>query len=80
MKLAVGAVFLLALIGPALANSGIDAKGKLRFADAAADACFANCAGQNASCKRVCPTTFNTPCLSACDSQAETCRQSCQKR
>jgi hypothetical protein len=50
---------------------------KLRVADSS-DACFANCANQNASCKRVCPTTFNTPCLSACDSQLQICRQGCQ--
>jgi len=80
MKLAVGVVFLIGLIGPALADPGMAAKGKLRFADAAADACFSSCANQNESCKRVCPTTFSTPCLSACDSQAQTCRQSCQNR
>ena len=79
MKFAFGAALLLSLIGPARAEPGIVIKSKLRFADAA-DACFANCTNQNASCKRVCPTTFSTPCLSACDSQAQTCRQSCQNR
>jgi hypothetical protein len=80
MKFAFGAALLLSLIGTALAEPGIVIKSKLRFADAAADACFANCANQNASCKRVCPTTFSSPCLSACDSQMQTCRQSCQNR
>jgi hypothetical protein len=81
MKIAYGAAGLvLALIGPALADPGIVFKTKLQFADAAADACFANCANQNTSCKRVCPVTFSTPCLSACDSQMQTCRQGCQSR
>lgn len=53
---------------------------KLRVADAVVDVCFANCANQNASCKRVCPTTLSAPCLSACDSQSQTCRLSCQNR
>jgi hypothetical protein len=81
MKIAFSAAtLLLALIGTALADPGVVTKTKLRFADAAADACFANCANESASCKRVCPTTFSTPCLSACDSQAQTCKQACQNR
>ena len=80
MKLAFSAAFLLALIGPALADPSIALQSRLRFADATTEACFANCANENASCKRVCPITFNTPCLSACDSQMQTCRQSCQNR
>jgi hypothetical protein len=44
------------------------------------DACVASCATQSASCKRVCPATFNTPCLNACDNQEQTCRQGCQRR
>jgi hypothetical protein len=78
MKYALGAAFLVYLAGTAAAGSvGFS---KLRFADAASDACFANCASENASCKRVCPITFSTPCLSACDSRLQTCRQGCQKR
>jgi hypothetical protein len=77
IALAVAFVFLLA------ATSGAEAAtlkiGKYRVADGSV-ACFANCSNQNASCKRVCPTTFNTPCLNACDSQLQTCRQSCQSR
>ncbi len=79
MKPLMCAALLLSLIGTALAGP-INDKGKFRLADAAADACFANCASQSDSCKRVCPTTLSTPCLSACDSQAQTCRQSCQSR
>jgi hypothetical protein len=79
MKPLLSAALLLSLLGPAVAGPVAD-RGKLRLADAATDACFASCASQSDSCKRVCPTTFNTPCISACDSQAQTCRQSCQNR
>lgn len=54
--------------------------GKIRFADAAVDACLSSCSSRAETCKRVCPTTLNTPCLSTCDSQAQTCRESCQRR
>ena len=40
---------------------------------ATSDACLANCATQNASCQRVCPTTLSTPCISSCEAQAQTC-------
>jgi hypothetical protein len=80
MRTMLGAALLMALLGAAVAEPGLGPKSKLRFADAATDACFANCASQNQSCKRVCPTTFSTPCLSTCDTQAQTCRQSCQNR
>jgi hypothetical protein len=80
MKLVLCAAFSLLLIGTAAAGQGNVSIGKLRLADAASDACFANCASQNASCKRACPTTLGAPCQSACDSQAQTCRQSCQNR
>ena len=79
MRLASGATLFFALVGSALAGTSGFADGKLRFAQAA-DACFANCANENASCKRVCPTTLSTPCLSACDSQMQTCKLSCQRR
>ena len=79
MKLAIGAAVIFSIIGTAAAGSSSAGFSKLRFADAAADACFANCASQNTSCKRVCPTTFSIPCLNACDSQAQTCRQGCQR-
>jgi hypothetical protein len=78
MKPLLGAALCFVLIGTATA-SAVSLKDKVRFADAAADACFASCASQADSCKRVCPTTFSPPCMSACDSQAQTCRQSCQK-
>jgi len=80
MKLALCAVLSLLLIGTAAAGQANVSIGKLRLADAASDACVANCASQNDSCKRVCPVTLSTPCLSACDSQADTCRQGCQSR
>ncbi len=53
---------------------------KLRLAGAQTDACVASCATQNASCKRVCPTTLSAPCVNSCDSQMQTCVQSCQNR
>ena len=80
MKLALSAALFLALIGSAVAGQSNVSIGKLRLADAASDACFANCASQNDACKRVCPTTLGAPCQSACDSQAQTCRQSCQSQ
>jgi hypothetical protein len=80
MKLALCAALSLLLIEAAAAGQGNVSIGKWRLADAASDACFANCASQNDACKRVCPTTLGAPCQSACDSQAQTCRQSCQNR
>lgn len=79
MKLALCAVLSLALIGTAAAGQSNVSFGKLRLADATSDACLANCASQNDSCKRVCPTTLGAPCQSACDSQAQTCRQGCRR-
>ena len=80
MKLALALLVFLSMVGTAAAGTNPVSIGKLRLADAASDACFANCANQNASCKRVCPTTFSTPCVNACDSQMQTCTQSCQGR
>jgi len=78
MKFALCAVLSLLLIGTAAAGQGNVSIGKLRLADAASDACNANCASQNDACKRVCPTTYGAPCQSVCDTQAQTCRQSCR--
>lgn len=78
MKPLLSAMLFLMLIGTAMAGPAL-ANGKLRLADAATDACFANCVSQAESCKRICPTTLRTPCVSACDSQAQTCRQSCRR-
>ncbi|MEH2628616.1 hypothetical protein V1292_006671 [Bradyrhizobium sp. AZCC 1719] len=80
MKLALCAALSLLLIGTASAGQNNVSIGKLRLADAATAACLANCASQNDACKRVCPTTLGAPCQSACDSQAQTCRQGCQNR
>jgi hypothetical protein len=78
MKLALHVVALLWIVAtPALAGQ-IKGSG-LRLADATSDACLANCATQNASCQRVCPTTLSTPCISSCEAQAQTCRQSCRR-
>jgi hypothetical protein len=80
MRLVWSAVVLIGLLGSAKAEVGFPSNDKIRLADAAADACYANCASDNASCKRACPTTFNVPCLTACDNQSQSCRQSCQRR
>jgi hypothetical protein len=77
MKLALVASLFFLISGPVLAANA-NYSGKARVADATSDRCVADCASQDASCRRVCPTTFNTPCLSSCDSQAQTCRQSCR--
>ena len=78
MKLALSAALSLLLIGTAAAGQGNVSIGKWRMADATSDACFANCASTNDSCKRVCPTTLGAPCQSVCDSQAKTCREGCR--
>jgi hypothetical protein len=80
LRTTLGVAILMALLGTAAAEPGLPLQRSLRFADATADACFANCANVNASCKRVCPTTLSTPCISTCDSQAQTCRESCKSR
>ena len=79
MKSLLGVALVFSVIGTTMA-APVSTKGKWRLADAATDACFASCASQNESCKRVCPTTFSPPCMNACDSQAQTCRQSCQNK
>jgi hypothetical protein len=77
MKFALTAAAFLTFIVAASADSG---RPKLRFANAATDACVANCSTQAASCRRACPATFSTPCLTACDNQAETCARSCRAK
>lgn len=80
MKLALNAAFLVAIMGTAVAEPAISFHGKFKLADAVIDSCVSKCTSENASCKRTCPVTFSTPCLSACDSQAQFCRQGCQRR
>jgi hypothetical protein len=46
----------------------------------ALNVCLINCASDNVSCKRLCPATYNGPCISACDNQAQFCRQNCQQK
>jgi hypothetical protein len=77
--LAAFAVVLLSTLACQATGTTNMSIGRYRVADNA-DACVANCANQAASCKRVCPTTFNTPCLNACDGQQQTCQQGCQRR
>lgn len=79
MRLAVSvAILLLSVMTSVNAETGTTKMSNMQVADAATDACFANCASQSESCKRACPATFGAPCLSSCDSQAQTCRMSCR--
>ncbi|AUC99075.1 hypothetical protein QU42_25980 [Bradyrhizobium sp. UASWS1016] len=80
MKQTLGIVLLVSMaFAPALASENFS-RARLRVADATSDACLANCATQDASCQRICPTTLRSPCVSACESQAQTCRQACQSQ
>lgn len=72
-------VLLLILASTAVSDAGWGARAAWRVAQSA-NACLTNCASQNDSCKRICPTTYNGPCISACDNQAQVCRQACQGR
>jgi hypothetical protein len=77
MKLAMIAVLVSLLSGRAVADPLVGRKEPLRVAETA-NACLVNCASQNDACKRTCPTTYNGPCVSACDNQVNFCRQTCQ--
>jgi hypothetical protein len=79
MKSALIVVVTFALFAVVSANAGAANKVGLRVANAT-DVCLANCSSEKASCQRVCPTTFNVPCLNACDSQEQFCKQNCQRR
>jgi hypothetical protein len=80
MKLRFAIVASLVLSSGANANAEESKAGNFRSAKASSDSCVSNCLAQNTSCKRTCPATFSTPCLSACDSQAQTCTLSCQTK
>jgi hypothetical protein len=54
-------------------------KARWRVAESA-NVCLVNCASENDSCKRMCPPTYSVPCMSACDNQAQFCRQACQQK
>jgi hypothetical protein len=79
MKPTAVATLILILLGITSANGGGANKFIRRVADAS-EVCLANCQGENQSCKRVCPTTYNVPCINACDNRAEFCRQNCQTK
>jgi hypothetical protein len=76
----VATIGLLALVfGSASGQAGAPSQQRWHMAQSA-EVCLSNCASQNDSCKRVCPTTYAGPCLSACDNQAQFCQQSCQRK
>jgi hypothetical protein len=76
--LAIGALTLL-LIGAPFAHAESLSKARWHVAESA-NTCLVNCASQNDSCKRTCPVTYSGPCVSACDNQAQFCRQACQQK
>ncbi len=79
MKFVVFATLLcVSFMGPS-ASASPSGKVVWRVAQAA-NACLINCASESDSCKRVCPATYSGPCISACDNQAQFCRQNCQRR
>ncbi len=75
---AIGSIVLL-FAGAASAHADSLAKRYWHLADAAS-ACLVNCTSQNDACKRICPATYNVPCMSACENQAQFCRQTCQQK
>jgi hypothetical protein len=79
MRYGVVGMFTLAVIGATTAQAGSANMSAWRLAQSE-NACLINCSAENESCKRTCPTTYAGPCLSACDNQAQFCRQSCQRK
>lgn len=78
-RIALGAGLVIAATAFAAADPMAGAGPVKQLADAATDTCLARCADTSAGCKRVCPSTFGTPCQSTCDSQYQMCRQGCQR-
>ena len=75
----IGLLFALLFAGAASADAGPLNKARWRVAESA-NVCLVNCASENDSCKRMCPPTYSVPCMSACDNQAQFCRQACQQK
>ena len=71
-------LFCVATMGPT-ASASLGGKSVWRVAQAE-NACLISCANENDSCKRLCPTTYSVSCISACDNQAQFCRQNCQRK
>jgi hypothetical protein len=76
MSFRAAAIVVLMFAG-AMAHAASPARSPWRVAESG-NACLINCASQNDSCKRMCPTSYSGPCLSACDNQAQFCQQSCR--
>jgi hypothetical protein len=74
MKLLTCAMLLSAFSHPCFAQASSDRSRQ------AVEACLAQCASSDASCRRVCPVTFSGPCLTSCDARGQACRQSCERR
>jgi hypothetical protein len=72
-------VILTLLPGVAFADYRLENKANWRVAESAS-ACLINCSSLNDACRRMCPATYNGPCISACDNQAQVCKQACQQK
>jgi hypothetical protein len=79
MKYALSAMLVCVCFAGGSANAKSEGRASWRVADAL-NACLINCASESDSCKRLCPATYNVPCISACDNQAQFCRQNCQRK
>jgi hypothetical protein len=79
MKCALSALLVCVCFAGGLAYAKSEGRTSWRVADAL-NACVINCASDSDSCKRLCPATYNGPCSSACDNQAQFCRQNCQRK
>ena len=78
MKIALFAMSVCICFVAASANAKPEGRAAWRVAQSA-NACLINCANENEACKRLCSATYNVPCVSACDNQAQFCRQNCQR-
>lgn len=75
-----GAGLALLLLNSAVYAGNYSPVRPLRLAEAASDACLADCANRATQCRQACPSTFGAPCQQACDSQLQSCRNGCRPR
>jgi hypothetical protein len=79
MRFGLFGIFTLVVIGATAGRAGSASVDPWRMAQSE-NVCLVNCSAGNESCKRTCPSTYAGPCWSACDNQAQVCRQSCQRK
>lgn len=80
LRTLVSAGLVLLLLGSVVYAGTYAPVRPLRLADAASDACLADCANRATQCRQACPSTFGAPCQQSCDSQYQTCRSGCRPR